>query len=208
MPSPRFVQMQRNLSALRREMLPRTFDPLDNYSDRVRARAAGYRLLAHAEIESFLEDICQNVAIKAMQIWDKERRPSPVLIGLLAFAERSVEGPPLALSSPNPNQHDAWQKKIDISLKLKNALDIYVYVIRNNHGLKEANLLSLLLPLGIEISKLDQTWLADMDSFGANRGTVAHTSIIRPSINPANEYESVKRLLPPLRNIDKDLFAL
>lgn len=208
MPSPRFVQMQRNLSALRREMLPRIFDPLDNYSDRVRARAAGYRLLAHAEIEAFLEDRCKNVAIKAIQFWEKERRPSPVLIGLLAFAERSVEGPPSALISPNPNQQDAWRKKIDVGLRLKQALDIYVYVIRNNHGLKEANLLSLLLPLGMEISKLDQTWLANMDSFGANRGMVAHTSIVRPSINPANEYESVKRLLPPLRTLDRDLVTL
>ena len=38
-------------------MLPEKFSPTGDYSDRQLDRARGFRLLAHAEIEAFLEDI-------------------------------------------------------------------------------------------------------------------------------------------------------
>lgn len=206
MASARHQKMVGNLAALRRELLPKKFDPLGNYSDRVRARAAGYRLLAHAEIEQFLEDRCSEIAAQAIREWRSSRRPTVVIAGLLAFTERTVEPAPSSLVPPKPGASGG--RKVEIDERILAIGASYNYVVRNNNGVKEPNLLSLLLPLGISTKKLDPTWLADMDSFGASRGLIAHSSIIRNSIDPANEYATIKRVTGPLRALDAELAAL
>ncbi|WP_438860322.1 hypothetical protein, partial [Achromobacter spanius] len=67
--------------------------------------------------------------------------------------------------------------------------------------------LNFLYP-GLSAAKLDPTWLADMDSFGASRGLVAHASMVRNSIDPANELATVKRLVGPMRVLDGELSML
>lgn len=202
--------MVRGLAKLRIELLPRNFDPLGNYKDRIRARAAGYRLLVHAEIEKYLEDRCLETALSAVRAWKSTRRPSPVLMGLLAFSERMVESAPSSLTSSagSASAVIAWAKKVEIDEKIGQATSIYAHAIKNNHGVKEANLLALLLPLGLSTTKLDPTWLADMDSFGASRGLIAHASMVRTSIDPANELATVKRLVGPMRTLDNELTLL
>lgn len=165
-------------------------------------------MLAHADIEAFLEDRCQEIALNAVRQWNASKKVSRVLVGLLAFAERSVESAPPSLLPSSPSQHDAWQKKVHLDQRLGQALGVYRHTLRNNHGVKEANVLALLLPLGIDLARIDPTWLADMDSFGAKRGVTAHTSVIRTAIDPASEYQAVKRLIAPLSAIDADLSVL
>lgn len=204
----RFRLMRRNLAALRREFLPRIFDPVGNYSDRQRSRAAAYRLLAHAEIESFLEDRAMETATSAMRSWRATGRTCPVLLGLLAFCERSVESAPPSVTPPQASQASVWTKRLEIDERLNASMTIYATTVRNNHGVKEANILELLLPLGLPTIKLDQTWLASMDSFGADRGLVAHRPMVRINVDPAGELATIKGLVAPLANIDVELETL
>lgn len=78
-------------------------------------------------------------------------------------------------------------------------------VYKKNHGIKEANVLALLLPLGIDGSHLDTTLLADLTSFGGLRGAVAHKSSVRVTTyaDPKSEYDTANQLVIALVSIDK-----
>jgi hypothetical protein len=80
----------------------------------------------------------------------------------------------------------------------------YITLVRNNHGVKENNFKRLVLPLGVDFEKIDKTWLANLDSFGANRGETAHkTKRASSQINPEDECNAVKMLLKGLRELDE-----
>jgi hypothetical protein len=57
---------------------------------------------------------------------------------------------------------------------LRTAVQWYIKRIGDNNGIKRTNLYGLLLPLGFEENDFDDLWLSSMDSFGANRGDIAH----------------------------------
>src|SRR5690554_4327391 len=82
--STRFKEMRTRLKELRRHLLPAKFSPTGEYSDRQLDRARGYRLLVHAEIESYLEDVAREVATKAIQEWSNNKKPSTILLSFLA----------------------------------------------------------------------------------------------------------------------------
>lgn len=81
--------------------------------------------------------------------------------------------------------------------------------INDNHGIKERNVLSLFLPLGLKYSALDPIWLADLDSFGSRRGDTAHRSYgsqVQP--DPVQERVDVRRIINGLVWLDGDLRRL
>lgn len=82
-------------------------------------------------------------------------------------------------------------------------------VIATNNGIRGYNLLQILLPLGIESSKIDPAWLSTLDTFGINRGEVAHKSIkAHQQINPQDELNTTQILLKGLKDIDNELSKL
>ena len=83
------------------------------------------------------------------------------------------------------------------------------HIIKKNHGIKEENLLEILLPVGISESQLDPLWLADMNAFGTARGDVAHRSgTVYKVIDPHLEFNTVQKLLPGLKKLDELLNKL
>ncbi len=94
----------------------------------------------------------------------------------------------------------------DIRHRVNRTVNHYVKtVVDMNHGIKENNILKVLLPLGIEITKLDKTWLSVMESFGSTRGRFAHSSSlsVQTSIDRNTELNRIKdHILPKLSNID------
>ena len=63
--SIRFRQIQSRCRDLRRHCLPSVFSATGDYSQRALDRARGYRLLVHAEIESFVEERAFEVGLNA-----------------------------------------------------------------------------------------------------------------------------------------------
>jgi hypothetical protein len=77
--SARFKEMRSRLKELRKHMLPTTFSPTGNYTERQQDHARGYRLLAHAEIEAYLEDVSRATVTEAIRRWKNEGQPSKLL---------------------------------------------------------------------------------------------------------------------------------
>lgn len=205
--SIRFKEMRTRLTELRNNMLPANFSPTGDYSDRQLDRTRGYRLLVHAEIESYLEDVAREAVTRAIQEWKANKKPSTVLLAFLAayhsgwnsHDDRDTEEI-LRLAKGRPRVKDSINEAIDIAQKQ------YIINVRDNHGVKERNFKRLIIPLGIEIDDLDGTWLANLDNFGASRGETAHkTKRTTGQINPEDEYKTVQRLVKGLKELDEKI---
>ena len=61
--------LRSRIRELRNHFLPKLFDPTGSYSARQLDRARAFRLLAHAEIEWYLELVSSETANKAYEAW-------------------------------------------------------------------------------------------------------------------------------------------
>lgn len=203
--SARFRTLTKELTRLRKQFLPK-FSPINLYSDTQLSRTLAYRVLAHAEIESYLEDRAWEVVQDAKRVWDTTGKTRLTLVSLIAFSGQTMELPPETLT-PKKGSKNVRDEKIKLSKKIDSALAGFKRVIDQNHGVKEANILALLLPIGIDIDDLDCNWLAKMNTFGENRGDVAHKSAtsyrtIQPP-DPVSELDTVRQITQELLKVDE-----
>ncbi|MBD2291943.1 hypothetical protein H6G06_00230 [Anabaena sphaerica FACHB-251] len=204
--SARFRILTRELNRLKKQFLPK-ISPTGLYSDRQLVRTLAYRVLAHAEIESYLEDRAWEVVLNAKRAWDATGKTSRTLICLVGFSALTMDKPPDTLNKPSRVSQDDHDKRLKISKKIDSAINNFRWVKDNNHGVKEANILALLLPIGIDSNDLDPAWLATMNTFGKERGLVAHSSAtsymtIQPP-DPATELNTVQQITQELLRIDE-----
>jgi len=190
--SSRFRLLERRLEQLRKRLLPRVFSSTGNYSDLQLDRVRGYRLLIHAEIESFVEERASDVVNRAFNAWIVDKRPRHTIISLVAHCRIAEK------------KFDSCESAVGDSYGRFNLL------VRSNNGIKEEDVFKILLPVGVEKSALDQTWLLTLSSFASARGEVAHRSVrVHQPIDPKTEYETVKlKLLPGLKDLDTIITGL
>jgi hypothetical protein len=183
-------------------MLPVKFSPTGFYrsAEKVHLRAISFRILIHAEVESYIEDRAMALFSKGWSQWEKSKLPSNVIIGLLAYGGFATILPPKKLGG-DPSNQKAYD---DLKEPLQKAQKIWRQTHRNNHGIKEENILKLLLPLGVYHDDLDPTLLADLSSFGNDRGEVAHLSTVGITTysDPSTEYNRAQALVTDLKKID------
>lgn len=207
--SSRFKDMRSRLAELRTHMLPRKFSPTGAYTDRQLDLARGYRLLVHAEIESYLEDVTRDVVTTAIQDWKNNQKPSVVLVSFLAsyhsswnIDEEVSNEEIIKIAKSRKNVKDSVNEIVDLAQKQ------FIQKVKDNHGIKDKNFKTLALPAGINVAGLDLTWLTNLDNFGSKRGETAHkTKRATGQINPQDEYTTVKALLKGLEEFDRQIYA-
>jgi hypothetical protein len=175
MASKRYVQLEKRIKQLRNIFLPRKFSPTGTYSvaqyDKVRA----FRVLAHSEIESYIEYIAKELAIECVKQFKDNNIILPPIIGIV-------------------NRYGKGISQID------NCLSGHITTIGSNNGIKEENINKLLSPIGCF---LDSSILSMLNSYSSVRGEIAHTSssVQRP-IDPRDELETITEILKDLEGID------
>lgn len=198
MPSRRFRELKNRIEQLKK-LLP-AVSPIGAYTVEQYDFVRSFRLLAHAEIEAFLEDRAQGIADEAVRKWRSGGMPRRVLLGLLVFNAKPGELPKQGLKNliTQPASH--------ISNCIERAHQQYRTRLSKNHGIREENLLGILLPLGLEGSDIDTVWLATTDAFGARRGETAHTAItVQQPLDPQTERKTVEDIVDGLGALDKTL---
>jgi hypothetical protein len=195
MPSARYRSLQLNVARLEKRFLPRKLT--GPFTDREHDLARGFRLLAHAEIEAYLEDRAKDVAQASVRQFKVDRKPKTVVWCLVAFQLVQNE-----LDEKYFREHYGGRND-HIDSVITKAYNRFDYLIRHNHGIREVNVLNLLLPIGFTPGEIDNTWLSTVDSFGSNRGETAHTSY-KPTVlvDPATEKSTVLQILSGLVDID------
>ncbi|MFI6896122.1 HEPN domain-containing protein [Streptomyces sp. NPDC050256] len=202
MPSPRYKTLARRISELRENLLPRDFDELGLYSERVYERTRGFRVLAHAEFESYVEDRAIEVVNKAHITWGNKGEIRPCLLALMSHREAKMNIPDTIADLT-----DRSPKFPTLNARIEAAKRQYTtYAKKQNHGIKERNLLQLLLPLGVTKDEINTSWLSTTESWASERGEIAHTSAkMQVQINPRTELFTVREILKGFKQIDEIL---
>ncbi len=199
MASARYRSLQLNVARLEKRFLPKKLS--GPFTDRQHDLARGFRLLAHAEVESYLEDRCRAVARTAVRQFKTDGKPRLVVWSLISFQ--------LVQSELNENHFKNHYGGVADHLDsvVTKAYNTYEYVLLQNHGIRESNVLRMLLPIGFARDEIEATWLSTIDSFGSNRGETAHTPY-KPTqlVDPKGEKGTVGQILAGLVNVD-DVFS-
>lgn len=159
-------------------------------------RLRSYRILSHAEIEYFVESIILNKIEREKKKWLKTHSTSNCISNILAY---------IRIEFPNISPHlTEITSGNDFQFRVNKVLNNYQNIIKYNNGIKEENIIPILIPLGIDYQKINQTLLNNMSSFGVERGSTAHNSSkVQNLINPNDEINMVNQIITDLLDIDK-----
>lgn len=148
----------------------------------------GYKVLCHAEIEYYFEEIARMIVEESLWWWSNEKKVTLPIVGLLGNYEKI-------------------ETNANVDTKINQVANDYLNkVIRKNHGVKEENLKKIYVNLGIDILEFDATWVATLSSYGISRGKIAHTSAITQ--NPINIQEAsieTKYILEGIEAFEKEI---
>lgn len=207
--SAQYYSLLRRIVVLRKNLLPDDLDdPFAGISDpQGEDRTLGFIVLVHAEIEHYLEMVCQELAKASVEAYTRQQSVGRVVFSLYAIcaSEWSELG-------KRPENLKKPCNEVGVETRINMALQEYLKVVSNNNGIKEENLKWLLVPLSIRLNEdLDDEWKLAMNEFGGMRGNVAHMSRnkITFAANPKDIYNTVRsRILTGLKKLDIQLANL
>jgi hypothetical protein len=194
MPKPKRLQrLLTRLDNLEEHFLPASFSLTGRYTQRQRDHTKAFLILAHAELESYFEDRARSLVVNAQARYQSKGICTPVLSHLLVY--HSAAKDELAPVSPNA---------------AGKAINYYLDHLDRNHGIKEKNLLTIFLPLGIGHAELDAQLIAACNQLAQKRGQFAHASFkSHQQVDPKTERDNIRlNILPELRNLERRLRVL
>jgi hypothetical protein len=182
----RFRQLQSRLIELEGHFLP-VIKPAGNYTKKELDNTRAYCVLCHAEIEAFLEDIAIFKVNSAINSWVRsgKKRINMVVFYLATYCDKA----PATKAVPPINL-------VHFShLNFQN-------IVRANHGIKQNNLDNLFTKIGFDV---DVTLASTLNSFGQQRGEVAHTaSKTQTPIDPLTEKNRIGLIQTGLQALISD----
>lgn len=194
------------VATLRQQFLPPKFDLLGVYQNDqlVRAYARAFVVLAHAEVESYLESWAKAIAQAAEKTWQGSSRVTTPLACLLATeAERLTVPHSLA----GTNTKDVPTK---LSEEVARVFERFYKRVKDNNGIKESNVNALFGPIGLPSSALGATLVPLLEYVGSLRGTHAHlaaTAVVQSALDPETEFNRFSQLVSELEVLDGWLMA-
>lgn len=193
--SARFRSLVARIKGLEKRLLPKT-RPLGDYTARESDHIRAYRILVHAEFESYFEDKAVQIAENALKNYVRKRRTGRVLAALMTFSPLTPQTPPSSLSPKG--------KFDDPDTRVYRVVAQFTKEVRDlNHGIKEANVISMLYPVGVKKTDLDPTFINTLTSYGHSRGLSAHQSVrAQQPIDPVTELKIVSDLLKEVKSLD------
>ena len=193
-----YLLLQKRNTELKRALLPHKRSPTGNYKNSTYERALGYKLLIHAELEYYFEEVVKSIMKKAKDKWDSHHEATPTLVALMAYCTKSFVSVPEHTTDQNVS--------VDLNSRVNTAYtEHYKYIAANNHGIKEKNILALLLPIGILIDEIDNNLLIALDNFGSERGSIAHQTKAKQCVTPDDVEASVNNIFALLEPFDEKL---
>ena len=200
MPNSReFHNLELRLGQLRGRFLPRKIDPTMKYTKAQIDKTRAYTVLAHAEIEQFIEDACESVALCVLQEWNSGKRLGRPTVALASFTE-------VKKSPPDKCQLEG---KPQLTQRLEDAKKLLSHYVRmENNGVSERDLARMLFPVGLMETDIPAGWLDLMNELCNQRGAVAHKSALGKVVrepHPHAEYERITKILDGLKKIDECL---
>lgn len=154
-----------------------------------------YRLLSHAEIEFYIETLLLSKVKIEKKKFDQHGIISNCISHLFAYNKCDLPGTASRLTEIS--------SKNDIEYRINRVVNNYEILVKRNNGIKEVDIIPLLVQVGIDYTQINQTLLNNLSSYGKYRGDTAHNSTkIQQLINPRDEIEIVQQIISELNSID------
>jgi hypothetical protein len=183
-------ELKNRLDRLAISLLPIDKDTqvfLKSEEDRMHA----YVLLAHAELEEYLEELGRDVVLKAERL-SGSNSCAPVISRLIYLKNKGT-------GKFNQATPDA----------IATAVKFYQDIVNANNGIKEPNVMALFMPLGLTHDDFNSTLMGNLNTFGRVRGGIAHTAQkLRQGVQPSAERKAVDDILGDLLSLDTKVRAL
>ncbi|WP_226966777.1 hypothetical protein [Streptomyces phaeolivaceus] len=193
------MELEKRIGELRHSFLPPLFDPTVLYEEIVYEHTRAFRVLAHAEFESYIEDRVLEVLDTAFSVWKADGAISVSLLAVVAYRESAPSIPEsLNDAAARPAKYPTLEGRIEAA-----RTDFHRYVRKQNHGIKEKNLLRLLLSVGLQEVEINPGWLDVTETWATARGDAAHKGAkvqVRP--DPQKELKTVNDVLDGFRGLD------
>jgi hypothetical protein len=188
--SPRFKHLDTRVKELRKRFLPAQFSTTGAYGAEALDKARAFRMLVHAELESYFEERAIDIVDAAFHVWRVKGKPSIPIIHLFTGVS-DVPGLPSKLGT----------NRTALSIT-GSVVASYKKNLNENHGIRIANLLQILLPIGVLEAEIDAAWIATTDGFGRKRGATAHKAAITYAIDPKDDFQTVNQIMSGVRDLD------
>ncbi|OIJ41867.1 hypothetical protein [Massilia timonae] len=180
--SPAFSQFIQSVSQLKIAFLPAA--QKTTYSDSEVVAAKAFLVFAHAELEDYLEQACRMKANKALSELQTNGLTGITALSLMAYCGVATSRPTEIAKYQQTHKNLARDFATFASpstrallSSLKTAVGVHSELCRKNNGIKEANLLPMVVPLGLDPLKIETSWLLELNSFGVDRGAHAHRGL-------------------------------
>jgi hypothetical protein len=162
------------------------------YTEGEEDRIHAYVVLAHAEIESFLEVLARNTTDFAKRRSTVDHCEAVMSRLILFKASQDREAPALATTEAIESAYAHYEKLID-----------------RNNGIRSANVLLIFMPLGMTHADFDPLLLSNLDTFARVRGAPAHTAArLRQGASPSSERKAVEDIAEALSAVAQRVRAL
>jgi hypothetical protein len=169
-------------------------------------RLHAYRVLVHAEVEAFIEALCETI----LDVTENRVRTGVLTHAghhlVVHWAGNRLRADAAKARYPLFDRRQAVLRVASSPQDFLSSIAAHRDRIRNNHGAKAANVRQLLLPLGYRELFFSPGLLDLLDDFGAKRGAVAHTTGLVGAQNwPTGSTELARShaLLPGLKRIEQ-----
>jgi hypothetical protein len=191
MPTPKRLQrLLTRLDKLEAHLLPPVFSLTGRYAPRQRDYTKAFLLLVHAELESYFEDRARSLVTLAQGHYQRKRICTRVLSRLLLYHHATKD----ELGPVSPQA-------------VGKAINFYLDHLDKNHGIREKNLLTIFLPLGMSHTDLGAQLVTACNQLAQKRGQFAHASFkTHQQVDPKTERDNIRRnILPELKELEARL---
>lgn len=158
-------------------------------------------LLSHAAIEQYLEEFSLEIAKESLRLLQSNGVVNGPLLSLITFHKSAF-----ARLFSGQGRHSVFKPAL-ISVAV-NAVDLHEKAINGNHGIKNKNQDSILLPIGVDTDLMDATLRGMLESFGNKRGGVAHSAGITTVHTRSDIEQDLRNIMTLVRRLDRSVVSM
>lgn len=164
--------------------------PTGKEEDMIRAMI----VLSHAEFEAYIENLAKNLIETAENKWKSDKIANKNLAALFINSDKLV----------NDDEH---REMTYLTFSYKKIIEYKEWLKARNHGIKSKNIQNIYCPLGYDLDDFDAAFLNELDSFGSDRGRIAHSSFSQTQsiLDYPTEKEKILRILAELKEFEEKL---
>jgi hypothetical protein len=199
MASPELASCQTTLAFLRSAFIVER-DDIGDYSREDHALALGFRAIASAHIEDYVEKRCSDVARQGANRFLSSQPTRTGRAILTWYGTRKTQRWPIPLKE---------SECVPDRLRVEQALKAYLDSVKNTHGMSGKDARELVVPLGVQEPDLDDLLFSRMDDYAWERQRAVHISVnrVKSMTEPIAEWNEVSDIMTGLSALDDALQA-